>query len=182
MDKLSCPSCGGTTLEMQEGGRVLCAACGAVFQLTPAQVQSLRPCARCGFRSLPGATSCSKCGAPLVKYCPRCGAPLEVGMRFCDQCGASYEASSSPDGLCKWCGSQSAPEATHCQQCGARLIATCPTCGAETKAGSEFCKACGFAYETLLGDREEPSPSRRRWPWSRRSAQTDTLDLDEPAE
>jgi ribosomal protein L40E len=179
MDKLSCPTCGGTALEMQDSGEILCTACDALFVLTPSQADSLSSCPECGFRNLPGASSCSKCGAELLKYCPKCGAGLVSDMRFCDQCGANYDASSTPNGLCQWCGAQNARESTECQECGARLIAICPSCGAETKAGVEFCRACGLAFETLLEAQEEQPPKRRRWPWSRRSSRSDEWDIQD---
>jgi len=154
---LGCPSCGKPTLEMQEGGKLLCTSCDARFVLAPSQAESFLPCPRCGFPNKPRASSCTECGAALAKYCPRCGAGLELQMQFCDQCGANYEDLSSPDGGCQWCGFQNAKDTRLCDKCGARLIITCPSCEAEMKAGLDFCRACGFDYGTLL-ESEEREP------------------------
>jgi ribosomal protein L40E len=151
---LNCPRCGSPALEMEEDGKLLCTSCGARFVLGPSQADFL-PCPQCGFRNEPQATSCTECGAELAKYCPGCGAELGLQMRFCDQCGASYEGLSSPDGRCQWCGFQNEREATLCEKCGARLIIACPRCGAEMKAGLDFCRACGLDYGTLLEGEEE---------------------------
>jgi len=152
---LKCPSCDNAALEIMESAELLCASCGARFQLAPSQAD-LPPCPQCGFRNEPQASSCDECGAELAKHCPACGAKLELQMRFCDQCGANYEGLSSPDGRCQWCGVQSAKEARVCDKCGACLITTCPRCGAEMKAGLDFCRACGLDYASLLeSDAEE---------------------------
>jgi len=156
VEALKCPSCGTPALEMKESAELLCASCGARFVLVPSQADPL-PCPRCGFRNEPGASSCSECGSELAKYCPGCGAKLELHMRFCDQCGTSYDGLSSPDGRCQWCGFQNPTEARLCDKCAARLIITCPSCGAEMKAGIDFCRACGMDYGTLLeSEGEEP--------------------------
>ena len=168
-ETFTCPSCGGAALEMEKGGRLLCTSCGTAFMLRPGQMESLPACPRCGSPNLPEAASCSECGVELAKYCARCGTRLELDMRFCDQCGASYESVSSPDGLCQWCRFQNEKEAGVCEKCGACLIASCPSCGAEGKAGASYCRACGFDYETLLESEEEEQAEKGRWPWSRRT-------------
>ncbi len=155
-DVPKCPRCDSPTLEMTEDGELACASCGTRFRLASSQADVLS-CPRCGCRNEPQATSCDECGAELAKHCPGCGAKLELQMRFCDQCGANIERLSSPDGLCQWCGSQNAIDAELCSKCGARLITTCPRCGAEMRAGLDFCRVCGLDYGTLLQDEgEEP--------------------------
>jgi hypothetical protein len=54
-----------------------------------------------------------------------------------------------------------------CQQCGARLLANCPQCGALNRASFSFCPRCGFDYSRFVADRlipvtprSEPEPAQ----------------------
>jgi hypothetical protein len=153
-ETLTCPTCGSSTLEIGESDKVLCASCGATFMLGRSP-EDLHRCPRCGFRNEPRAHACDECGADLVKFCARCGAELDLHLRFCDQCGANYEGASSPDGRCQWCSFENETAAKLCDKCGASLIITCPSCEGETKAGVDFCRACGLDYATLLEPEED---------------------------
>src|SRR5262245_36553976 len=51
---------------------------------------------------------------------------------------------------CARCQAQNREGLRFCEDCGARLAATCPSCGAEVTAGKKFCGACG----TSLGASE----------------------------
>jgi len=47
--------------------------------------------------------------------------------------------------ICANCGSENAPGAKFCNECGATLAAGCPNCGAINKPGARFCNECGTA-------------------------------------
>jgi class 3 adenylate cyclase/tetratricopeptide (TPR) repeat protein len=47
--------------------------------------------------------------------------------------------------ICANCGSENAPGAKFCNECGATLAAGCPSCGAINKPGARFCNECGTA-------------------------------------
>jgi class 3 adenylate cyclase/tetratricopeptide (TPR) repeat protein len=47
--------------------------------------------------------------------------------------------------ICANCGSENAPGAKFCNECGATMAAGCPNCGAINKPGARFCNECGTA-------------------------------------
>ncbi|MFQ5990391.1 MAG: zinc ribbon domain-containing protein [Candidatus Methylomirabilales bacterium] len=44
---------------------------------------------------------------------------------------------------CSGCKAENPSDAAFCEECGARLEATCPTCGQGNRPGAKFCKKCG---------------------------------------
>lgn len=44
-------------------------------------------CGLCGAENVPGATSCVKCGKPLVITCPSCGSQNNNSAKVCAKCG-----------------------------------------------------------------------------------------------
>ena len=46
---------------------------------------------------------------------------------------------------CSNCGTQAAPGAKFCANCGSKLAATCPDCGAAVAEGARFCANCGLS-------------------------------------
>ncbi len=73
-----------------------------------------------------------------MAVCPSCGKPAEGDKRFCKHCGADLPApvaaATSP---------AAASPATATEIAGAPAAANgCPTCGAENKPESRFCKNC----------------------------------------
>ncbi len=46
---------------------------------------------------------------------------------------------------CGRCQHDNPADATFCDECGARVEATCPSCGEANRAGAKFCRKCGEA-------------------------------------
>ena len=44
---------------------------------------------------------------------------------------------------CGRCQHENPPDAAFCDECGARLEATCTSCGEANRAGAKFCRKCG---------------------------------------
>ncbi|MFQ5893977.1 MAG: adenylate/guanylate cyclase domain-containing protein, partial [Nitrospinota bacterium] len=55
---------------------------------------------------------------------------------------------------CSGCKAENPSDAAFCEECGARLEATCPTCGQGNRPGAKFCKKCGQA----LGQADAAAP------------------------
>src|SRR6266571_6431560 len=53
---------------------------------------------------------------------------------------------------CASCQTDNPPENRFCEQCGARLEASCPQCGNAVRPGGRFCGACGYRLS-------EPDPA-----------------------
>jgi len=56
---------------------------------------------------------------------------------------------------CSTCGAANPAQAKFCNNCGAKLAATCPDCGAEQPADARFCNNCGHN----LGEGAPPAPA-----------------------
>lgn len=58
---------------------------------------------------------------------------------------------------CSTCGAANPAQAKFCNNCGAKLAATCPNCGAEQPADARFCNNCG--HKIGAGAPPDPAPS-----------------------
>jgi len=56
---------------------------------------------------------------------------------------------------CHCCQAENEDGARFCENCGARLEASCPACGAPVSAGKNFCRSCGAA---LTSAASQPAP------------------------
>jgi class 3 adenylate cyclase len=54
---------------------------------------------------------------------------------------------------CSRCQAENDPGARFCEDCGARLDATCPTCGTPVTPGKKFCRSWGAALTTAPAGR-----------------------------
>ena len=90
-----------------------------------------------------GAAAGAVAAAPAGIACPSCGASMPAGARFCPSCGAQ-PVQAAPQGMltCPSCG-KATPQGRFCIECGARLDAACPSCGAQVTPGTKFCPECG---------------------------------------
>ena len=55
---------------------------------------------------------------------------------------------------CLQCGHENRGDATFCDECGARLEASCPACNEPNRPGARFCRKCGES----LGTAHHPTP------------------------
>jgi eukaryotic-like serine/threonine-protein kinase len=62
--------------------------------------------------------------------------------------------------VCPACGQESPPEASFCEECGARLQPVCPSCGSDTTPGARFCRSCGagLTASSRPPDSSTPTP------------------------
>jgi class 3 adenylate cyclase/tetratricopeptide (TPR) repeat protein len=56
---------------------------------------------------------------------------------------------------CHCCQAENEDGARFCENCGARLEASCPACGAPVSAGKNFCRSCGASLTTASA---QPAP------------------------
>src|SRR3954471_14577096 len=56
---------------------------------------------------------------------------------------------------CHCCQAENEDGSRFCENCGARLEASCPGCGAPVSAGKKFCRSCGAALTTASA---QPAP------------------------
>ena len=60
---------------------------------------------------------------------------------------------------CHQCQHQNATDAAFCDECGARLEASCPSCGEPNRVRAKFCRKCGHELALQAGA-SQASPSR----------------------
>ena len=79
-----------------------------------------------------------------TSLCPKCNKPLPQGAKFCLECGEKIVSADSI--VCPQCG-KVIPKGKFCPECGHKIAAGCPNCGAELAPGAKFCSECGFAMQ-----------------------------------
>ncbi len=77
--------------------------------------------------------------APAAK-CAQCGAELPADAKFCLQCGQKVVPAGQV--VCPQCG-KAVAKGKFCIECGYRFVSTCPKCGSELAPGAKFCLECG---------------------------------------
>lgn len=105
-------------------------------------IRGVKRCSSCGAEVAANAAFCNSCGAKAPEapapvaadnlvQCSACGKMVKLGMAFCTGCGAlmKREPQFVPIAVVN------EPQATP---------STCPSCGKETDADSDFCMECGF--------------------------------------
>jgi ribosomal protein L40E len=50
---------------------------------------------------------------------------------------------------CKKCGTENSPDATHCMECGTKLIKKCRYCFHENNLDAKVCTKCGLKFKEL---------------------------------
>src|SRR5215510_4518341 len=61
-----------------------------------------------------------------------------------------------PGMTCPRCQHENSPDATFCDECGARLDTACPKCGEPNRAGAKFCRKCGQGLAQATGQMAPP--------------------------
>lgn len=90
---------------------------------------------------------CTECGQMVsdkASTCPKCGAPIVVPV------------------TCKECGQPVSPNAVTCPNCGAPLKATkqCRECGKQIPEDAESCPYCGYSERmSVASNEEQPRPT-----------------------
>lgn len=77
--------------------------------------------------------------------CTSCGASLPLNAKFCFNCGEKVAPPANDTVVCPKCG-KTVLKGNFCPECGEKLTAACPKCGAGVPTGAKFCPECG---ETL---------------------------------
>jgi predicted amidophosphoribosyltransferase len=123
---------------------------------------SERPiCPECGSLNRPQSQFCADCGTPLRRYCPHCGEQITMDREVCELCASARGRSITSPARCQRCGFENEKQAELCQQCGARLLADCPQCGATIQSTFGFCPRCGFGYSQFVAGKVVPAPASR---------------------
>jgi len=60
---------------------------------------------------------------------------------------------------CAGCGCLNPADAKYCEQCGARLLRSCPHCGHEVGPDARFCRECGTALNDAFPAPESANPA-----------------------
>ena len=84
---------------------------------------------------------------PPLNSCANCGAALPANAKFCLNCGEKVAAALAEGTIvCPKCG-KAVRKGKFCPECGAKLSASCPKCGAGAPDGAKFCPECGETLE-----------------------------------
>jgi len=91
----------------------------------------------------PDSMTCPYCEKvnPLGPFrCPKCHEPIEKDWKVCPKCNLGLRI------LCPYCGKVTF-FGDHCEDCGARLLVTCPNCEQEQPPIGDNCIKCGKALK-----------------------------------
>jgi len=95
-------------------------------------------CKYCGKLIPPDSTACPYCEKvnPLGPFrCPKCHEPIEKDFKMCPKCKLNLRI------VCPFC-EKTTFFGEHCEDCGTRLMVTCPNCGQEQPPISDKCIKC----------------------------------------
>ncbi|MDD4902655.1 MAG: DUF5684 domain-containing protein [Patescibacteria group bacterium] len=97
------------------------------------------PCKYCGELIPPDSVACPFCEKtnPLGPFrCPKCHEPIEKEWKVCAKCNQNLRI------ICPFCGKVTF-FGDHCEDCGKRLLVTCPNCEQEQPPIGDNCIKCG---------------------------------------
>jgi hypothetical protein len=97
------------------------------------------PCKYCEKLIPPDSTACPFCEKvnPLGPFrCPKCHEPIEKEWKVCAKCKQNLRI------ICPFCDKVTF-FGDHCEDCGERLLVTCPSCGQEQPPLGDNCLKCG---------------------------------------
>ena len=75
--------------------------------------------------------------------CTQCGTEIPANGKFCLECGTKVVPPlAENEMICPACGAKVA-KGKFCAECGAALVLKCSNCGSELAPGAKFCGECG---------------------------------------
>lgn len=89
--RISCPSCHFNQFKHDDGGNLICQACGTRFASPRDEII----CDTCGTANPGSALKCMKCGLDLGSTCPVCAYQNAPGLDFCLECGTQLDTFSN---------------------------------------------------------------------------------------